>query len=62
MDVPEYPPPLPRWQGLDHRRVEDITARRLQLQRRKKRTADEQAELDAINRELGVKPSEVEVI
>jgi hypothetical protein len=42
--------------------VEDITARRLQLQRRKKRTADEQAELDAINRELGVKPSEVEVI
>jgi excisionase family DNA binding protein len=59
--APECPPPLPRWQGLDHRRAEDTTARRLQLQRRKKRTADEEAELDRLNRELGLSLPRVEV-
>jgi hypothetical protein len=53
-DVSEVPPPLPSWWGLDHRRTEDAKARRLQLHRRRKRTADENAELDRINRELGV--------
>jgi hypothetical protein len=59
--APECPPPLPRWQGLDHRRAEDTTARRLQLQRRKKRTADEDAELDRLNREIGATLPRVEV-
>jgi hypothetical protein len=53
-EVSELPPPLPSWWGVDHRRTENAKARRLQLQRRKKKTADEAAELDKINRELGV--------
>jgi hypothetical protein len=40
-EVPECPPPLPRWQGLKDRTAADSSARRLQLQRRKKRSADE---------------------
>jgi hypothetical protein len=53
-EVPELPAPLPSWWGLDNRRTENATARRLQLQRHKTKTADEAAELDKINRDLGV--------
>lgn len=54
MEVPELEPPLPRWQGLGHRQAEDSGARRLQLQRKRKLTADEERELDNINQQLGV--------
>jgi hypothetical protein len=59
--TPELEPPLPRWQGLEHRTAQDSSARRLQLQRRKRLTADEQTELDTINRALGVSAPKVEV-
>jgi hypothetical protein len=59
--TPELEPPLPRWQGLEHRTAQDSSARRLQLQRRKRLTADEQAELDTINRALGVSAPTMEV-
>jgi hypothetical protein len=59
--TPELEPPLPRWQGLEHRTAEDSSARRLQLQRRKRLTAAEQDELDTINRALGVSAQTVEV-
>ena len=39
----------------------DSSARRLQLQRRKRLTADEESELDRINRELGASAARVEV-
>lgn len=60
--TPECPPPLPSWWGVDHRRTEDAKAKRLQLQRRKMKTADEAAELDKINRELGVSAPRAGVI
>jgi hypothetical protein len=50
-ETPELPPPLPRWQGLGNRKAEDSTARRLQLQRRKRRSAADQRELDRINQQ-----------
>jgi hypothetical protein len=59
--TPELEPPLPRWQGLEHRTAQDNSARRLQLQRRKKLTSAEEAELDTINRALGVSAPRVEV-
>jgi hypothetical protein len=53
-ETPELPPPLPRWQGLGHRTAEDNTARRLQLQRKKRLTAAEERELEHINQQLGI--------
>jgi hypothetical protein len=61
-EVSELPPPLPSWWGLDHRRTENAKAKRLQVQRRKKKTADEAAELDKINRDLGVSAPRAGVI
>jgi hypothetical protein len=46
---------------LHHREVEDKKGRRLQLHRRRKRTAEEAAELDAINRDLGLSAPRAEV-
>ena len=56
-ETPELPPPLPRWQGLGNRKAEDSTARRLQLQRKKRRSAADQRELDRINQQLGITPT-----
>jgi hypothetical protein len=53
VEVAEVPAPSPRWRGLEFRRQEDSTARRLQLQRRKKLTADEQAELEWLDQDRG---------
>jgi hypothetical protein len=49
--TPKCPPPLPGWQGLEYRRAQDSTPRRLQLQRRKRLTAEEQDEMDRLDRE-----------
>jgi chromosome segregation ATPase len=56
-EVSECPPPLPSWWGLNQRRAEDATARRLQLQRRKKLTQSEQDELDRLNRDRVIPPA-----
>ena len=59
--TPALDPPLPRWRGLEHRAAEDNSARRLQLQRRTRLTAEERNELERINRELGASGARVEV-
>lgn len=50
--TPALAPPIPQWRGLERRAAEDDAVRRLQLQRRRKLTVDEQAELDRLNRDL----------
>ena len=52
---------VPRWAGLEWRKAAHSTARRLQLQRRARLTAEEQDELDRINRELGLSSPKVEM-
>jgi hypothetical protein len=44
---------LPRWTGIEQREQQDRVSRFEKLGRRKRLTADEQDELDRINRELG---------
>ena len=54
--TPELDPPLPSWAGLEHRQQHHRTHRLLQLQRRKKLTPDEQAELDQLNQGRVITP------
>jgi hypothetical protein len=60
-EVPECPPPLPRWRGLDQRTQQDHIGRREKLRRKRKLTSEEEQELNTINRELGASAPSVEV-
>jgi hypothetical protein len=51
-EVPDCPPPLPRWRGLDQRTQQDPIGRREKLRRKRKLTPEEEQELDRINHEL----------
>jgi hypothetical protein len=56
-ETPEVEPPLPRWAGLQHREQQDNVSRFEKLRRRKRRTDDEQAELDRLNQGRVIAPA-----
>jgi hypothetical protein len=61
VEVPECPPPFPRWRGLDQRAQQDHIGRLEKLRRKRNLTPEEEQELDRINRELGASAPSVEV-
>jgi hypothetical protein len=61
-ECPQLSPPLPRWAGLGHRRQQDAVNRLERLRRKKRRTEQDQAEIDSITGELGVARTAVDVV
>jgi hypothetical protein len=56
-EAPEVQPPLPRWAGLQHRQQQNAIHRRAGLLRRKKRSPEEEAELERLNQERVIAPA-----
>jgi hypothetical protein len=55
-ETPEVEVPLPRWAGLQQRQLQDNATRFEKLRRKKRPTADEQAELDRLSQDRVISP------
>jgi hypothetical protein len=61
-DAPGLEPPLPSWQGLDQRQQQDRVHRRVGLQRKRRLTPAEQAELATLNNADRAPSATVEIV